>query len=99
MTEISPLYSVYSVVKGTMKTKYRLVSLKGLLHPANNVTNFIANFKEIMELLGKTGAPVVTPQPLSGNFSVTSQNVVSVISARPPKPLPKNMTGRLQRSL
>lgn len=71
-----------------MNTKQKLRSLKRPPCTDNN-TNVILNLNEIMELLEKTDAAVATPQPPSGNFSMTSQNIVCAIGGCRRKPPPK----------
>lgn len=42
----------------------------------------ITNFKQTIEILKKTRSTVAAPQPLTGDFSVVSQNLVC--DRRPP---------------
>lgn len=70
------LSSIFVVLKGVMKTKYKFGSLKRLLCFDNNDTNFIVSLEQINKILKKTDEAVVAPQPLSSHFSMMSQNLV-----------------------
>lgn len=78
-----------------MKAKYNFGSLKRLLCPNNNDTNFIANFKQIMEILRKTHEAVAALQPFSGRVFMTSHGLVCAIGVRGPKRPVRNMTARM----
>lgn len=65
------------LIKGAMKTKHKLGSLKGLFC-TSNTTNCIANVKQITEIQWRLSLAKVA-QPLSGSFSTTSQSLVCAI--------------------
>lgn len=74
----SQIHTVFSLVLGgtkhLLKVPWRqnLGSLKTLLTPNNNDTNFIGNSKIITEILGKTDETMTALQPLSSDFSMMS---------------------------
>lgn len=58
----------HEAFKGATMAEYKYGSLKTLLSPDNNDTNFIANFKQTVTIIGKNGEIATTYQPLSRNF-------------------------------
>lgn len=83
-----------------MNIKYMFGSLKKLGCPVNSDTNSIANLKQTIEILQKWYQAVAPPSTLSGDFSVTSQNLACAIGCRRRKP-PRlsHVTERLQWGL
>lgn len=76
------MFFLCSLFKGALKLKCKFGSLKKPFCPYNNDTNFVASFEQ-------------TPQPLHGDFSMASQNLVCAVGGHWPEPLPRKMTGWL----
>lgn len=85
---LSELWALLSLcqVWGAGKTKWELGSLKRLQCPTHNEANFVANFKQLMEILRETDETVATPEPHFGDVSMTSQELY-MIGSRRYKPL------------
>lgn len=69
-------------VKRAMKTKYKLGALKRLICLNDSDTNFIANFRQVIEILKETDEAVVTPQLLPREVPMMSQNLDCSIGGR-----------------
>lgn len=80
-----------------LQAKYKIGLLNRLLCPDNNNMNFITNFEQILGI--QTDEAALTPQPLFGNFSMSSENLVCETGGCRQKLLPRNMTATVVRPL
>lgn len=84
--------SLVQYLKGTQK-KTSLVGYNGCFVSTAMIPILSHTLKRTMEILQKIWA-VATPQPLFGNFSMTSQNRVCAIGGRPTNSSLRDKTGR-----
>lgn len=81
-----------------MMTRYNFGSFKRVLCPITiDDTNFISNFRQIIQMFGTANEAAATKQKLSCWVFIASQCLAcAVFGGCQPQPLPKNMTGPLQ---